>query len=240
MPTSTESSLQMKERYDKSHPSFGMIGFSRITGGRRQLFASALKDHGTTIRLQITQARMGNDLGRDWIRGDIMPIIEVEMSPAQWAEFITSPNIGSGVPCTIRTLDKKSVEEPPLGFGEEHERVKDDVKNHVKDLTKAVIGVAKRTTAIFDSPGKVTKAERTEILGMLGKLESLIGADVPFLLDQLDEAAGKIVTNKVAEADAFITHALQMLGLRGLKEAAQKMLGEGEKPSDPTIIDETD
>jgi len=52
-------------------------------------------------------------LNRDWFHKK-KHLIEVEMSQTQFAEMITSLNVGDGVPCTIRYLpDKHRIEDPP-------------------------------------------------------------------------------------------------------------------------------
>jgi hypothetical protein len=87
----------------EEHPAWGSIDASRGTvggaGGGAILFDSDVK-HNHTIRVRIHYMERKRDLKHDWLHPR-KEIIEVEMSEAQWASFVSSPNTG-GVPCTIR------------------------------------------------------------------------------------------------------------------------------------------
>jgi hypothetical protein len=86
----------------ETHPAWGMIGASRVTSGPpgAALFDSDIR-HQHYVAVRISTARRKRDLSRDWITQD-KEFVEVEMSIAQWAEFVSSMNVGNGVPCTIR------------------------------------------------------------------------------------------------------------------------------------------
>lgn len=102
----TEPPVTDEDGYEK-HPAFGLIGANRYqvggAGGGSILFDSDVR-HGHTVGIKVYAAQRRRDLHRDWIGTDNrMPIVEVEMSEAQWASFVSSMGHGDGVPCTIRT-----------------------------------------------------------------------------------------------------------------------------------------
>lgn len=84
------------------HPSFGMLSFSRAHGGHSNLFGSSIQ-HRDTIHMVLKEGTVSRDLNEDWYFGG-PEIVEVEMSQSQFAELITSMNMGSGVPCTIKFI----------------------------------------------------------------------------------------------------------------------------------------
>jgi hypothetical protein len=92
------------------HPSFGLVSISRVSGSRR-LFESPF-EHQHYITLSISRAdRSRTDLHYN----HIMPcgeIVEVAMSEVQFAQMVTSLNMGVGTPCTISHLDGEMVKEP--------------------------------------------------------------------------------------------------------------------------------
>jgi hypothetical protein len=92
---------------EKKHPSFGMVSFSRCYGTNRRLFQSHVKNM-TTVRLRIKQASVKHSLHQDHTYGE-ESLIEVELSPAQFAELLTSMNVGDGVPCTINYVNEKKL-----------------------------------------------------------------------------------------------------------------------------------
>jgi hypothetical protein len=87
---------------DMTHPSWAMIGASRVShsAGGSALFDSDIR-HQHTVTVSISTASRRRDLNRDWLHAE-REFVEVEMSEAQWASFVSSMNAGSGVPCTIR------------------------------------------------------------------------------------------------------------------------------------------
>lgn len=92
------------ERETLTHPAFGLIGFSRVSGGENTLFGSSIK-HNDRIIMRLKHAKQDRHLHDDWYHGRGL-ITEVEMSYSQFAECISSLNVGEGVPCTIRYTEK--------------------------------------------------------------------------------------------------------------------------------------
>lgn len=117
-----------------SHSSWGLLQISRISGsGSQSLFGSSIK-HSNTIALRIYKAKKHRSLSRDWYINEGCPYIKIEMSPAQWAEAITSLNIGCGVPCTITQKDGQLIK-----FAEEITKIEEHAKefeNILNDVNK--------------------------------------------------------------------------------------------------------
>lgn len=86
----------------KEHPSYGIIRIARssVSGRGTALFGSSIM-HNNVIRLTITPGVMERDANEDrFFPKERMKdrLIEVEMSYTQFAEAITSLNMGQGVP----------------------------------------------------------------------------------------------------------------------------------------------
>ena len=92
------------EREVFKHPAFGMIGFSRVSGRENTLFGSSIK-HNDRIVMQLKHGTQDRHLHEDCYYGHGL-ITEVEMSYSQFAECISTLNVGDGVPCTIRFTEK--------------------------------------------------------------------------------------------------------------------------------------
>jgi hypothetical protein len=103
------------DRKEYKHPSYGMIAFNRSMGGRpTRLFGSPLEEHYGTVRVVIGTGTRIHESNMDRYHGSLRgEHIEVEMSAAQFAEVLTSMNQGSGIPCTIRYINGKPIEDPP-------------------------------------------------------------------------------------------------------------------------------
>lgn len=97
---------------DESHPAFGQIAVARWSGGENRLFDSDIL-HNDTIVITVSHATRHRSNQHDYIHGRD-EIVEVMMSMAQWASFVSSMNT-TGVPCTLRrykTGDR--VQAPPI------------------------------------------------------------------------------------------------------------------------------
>src|SRR5271157_2285441 len=131
----------LSETTVEKHPSYGMVGINRSQSSGTYLFGSIQKHH-SFITLTIKHAEVARHLANDWYHADSLPIVEIEMSHTQFAELITSPGIGDGVPCTIRGLDGKLVEEcpPPAEmdskFAEDLKKTTSETVRQLKDLTQ--------------------------------------------------------------------------------------------------------
>ena len=96
----------------KQHPSYGMIRFARssIGGSGTALFGSSIM-HNNVIRLSISKGMMEREGNEDWFLAgtDINDmIVEVEMSYTQFAEAITSLNMGY-TSVSYQTVPKKKI-----------------------------------------------------------------------------------------------------------------------------------
>src|SRR4051812_19636627 len=103
-PTVEESAHGGGRSTTERHPAYGMIGASRVNwaGNGTNLFGSDFR-HRNTVRIQIHGADVRRDLSHDWIHADSRrSLVEVELSEAQWAGFVSTLNVGDGVACTIR------------------------------------------------------------------------------------------------------------------------------------------
>ena len=78
----------------------------------------------------------------------------------------------------------------------------------------------------------LNKADREEILKKFYMVMMQVKQNVPFMLEQFEEATGKVVTHAKAEVDAFMTHNVMSEGLRALADK----IGEKEPPKLPSKI----
>lgn len=212
----------MSKEY-KGHESYGLIRWSRLSGtSHRRLFGSALDKHYSTVRLTIHRAQRAFDLNQDWYYPD-KEIIELELSVTQFAEFLTAPNMGTGVPCTIRHREGRQMEDPP-NEGVEAERVQADFDVKAKELGQKMRNI----TAIIDKvlqKKTINKADRATIKDGYKRLLMEVEANMPFVLSQFREASAKVTQAGKAEVEAFTTHFIHAMGLQAVEDM-QKLLPE--------------
>lgn len=204
-----------------AHPAFGQIAVSRIHGSRA-LYGSDFMHHNY-VRIRIMESQLRRDMGRDWFFGR-RGYIEVDLSEAQWATFVSSFNIGEGVPCTISAKDGQYVPEFPLRDSGQLYKIEanEDLKNAVKALhaleekfEKGTTGLSKKAAAALAAP----------LRDAVRELES----NLPFIADSFSKHMEKRVEKAKVEVEAHINNAVRAAGLKALREGEVVL----ELPNDP-------
>lgn len=214
------------------HPSYGMISVHRQQGSKDSLFGSSVQRHYSTIVITIKEGVRRHELSRDWYHGDKI-VCEVELTHAQFAEMITTPNVSDGVPCTIRyTRDGKfvRVEDPPPQVVEAEKirlNFSEGAKNFVKRVEKAKQDVA----SLLLGKKAPSKEERKKAVGILDTIIMELSSNEPFRVSQFNEAIEKVVVAAKSEVDGFVTRAVMATGLKEL----QRVRAALPEPSDDPV-----
>ena len=219
------------------HPSYGIISFNRIAcGGGRRLFGSSLNEHFSSVRVRISHCERATDHGLDRFRS-IDQIIEIELSAAQFAEAITSMNVGDGVPCTIQRLaGAGAIPEPPVVMNAA-DHAKSDFAARMKTFARSLVKT--RQDVEDATEGKViTAALRKSIRDGVDKIAQEVGENIPYFITCYEEATEKIKAAAKAEADAWLTSALHRAGLQSLRSALARGGHEAELPALEAAPDE--
>jgi hypothetical protein len=206
-----------------NHPSYALASFSRRSGSPK-LFASAIDKHYSYICLQLKRAELvrrdHGDYYNSSIQGDI---VEVDFSAAQFAELLTTMNVGLGVPCTLRRLNNERIEEPPDVLTEA-ENVANEFEGDMKGFAKKILGTTIPRAKEILAKTNITKADRAELAGIFDKIGMELKNNIPFILDCFQEAIQKKVAVAKAEVDSLFTSVINKLGLKALEDI--KQLGE--------------
>lgn len=189
----------MSER--ESHPSFGMIGAYRaqVSPPGAALFDSDIQ-HRNIVTVRISTASRKRDLHHDHIMAD-REIIEIEMSEAQWASFVSSMNT-SGVPCTIAFRQGEGrIEGVPFA-----PRLEESMR---ETRRAAATAFGEITEAFADYEAKPTK----DNLRMLRARISNAVPNVDFAGKSLAEHAENVVQKARADIEAIVAHKAAQLGI---------------------------
>lgn len=212
------------ERETYKHPAFGMIGFSRITGGGDNvLFGSSIK-HNDRIQLTIKHGEQDRMLHEDWYYGR-KKIVEVEMSYSQFAECISTMNVGDGVPCTIRFTEKDgyipAIEENNSKreqfrneFSGVIEKAMEQIQNQINQIQESIN--TKKTLGIKD---------RKEIVSQLQHVKHNIGSNLDFCVSQFDEQMDKSTMEAKGEIEAFCQNKINSIAQAALVEKKDELIG---------------
>lgn len=214
-----EAEPTVDEHGDETHPAFGLIGVSRLqvggVGGGAVLFDSEIR-HGHTIRVRIYSAVRSRDLHRDRVHTQgRMPIVEVELSEAQFASFVSSGGVGDGVPCTIRARDGRDVPDIPYAPRMQHSL------GEVRGAAEEAIAAVREAFEAYDA--KRNAENRRRLKYAIANLP----ANMEFAAKSLVEHAENTTEKMRADVEAMVTAAAQQLGI-GEDEARALM-----PPEDP-------
>lgn len=200
----------------KTHPSYGLIRWSRASGSRK-MFASIV-DSGNHVRLVISTAKTHVDeFGQDRNYSD-RQIIELAMTEAQFATFLTSPD-AEGTPCTItrRIVEGEgfvSIPPPPADLAIHAKLARDVELASSRQKERGARAVDALKQLVGDSlPAK--KRRQFEIL--LEQISTTMTADIAFARERLDEQAAEMAQRVKTEVQGAITARLHQLGVESFK-----------------------
>lgn len=205
-----------------NHPAFGMIGFSRVTGGENVLFGSSIK-HNNKIVMRLKYGEQERHLHRDSYFGRGL-IAEVEMSYSQFAECITAMNVGSGVPCTIRYTEKDG-NIPAIS---ENNSKREQFRNEFSDtILKAMEQVQNQIDEIqksLDEKKTFGVKDKKEMMSKLQQVKYNIGSNLNFCVKQFDEQMDKTTLEAKGEIEAFCQNKINSIAQAALVENRDKIL----------------
>ncbi len=199
----------------KTHPAYGILGFSRVSGGPGKLYGSEIH-HNSYIEMRLVPGEEHRTSSYTHHMGRMKPLVCVRMSHSQFAEAITSMNIGSGVPVTIDFIDDAIGQRPLIDDKTTlHKKVKAELSKEAKD---AMADAEKLETLVRETlaSSKLSKAAQKEVVDAVTRLTSSIRSSMPYVVESYQEAAEKVGANAKAELDAFATMVVTKLGTKAL------------------------
>lgn len=203
---------------EEKHESYGLINFHRRSHGpgRNLLFGSHLTSHRETIVMEVKQGVRHHGLSRDWSYGR-RQLIEVEMTPIQFAQLLTSMNFGDGVPCTILRLQGKQMEKVPDTYEPEQAKILKGVKHELDEMVASLDERAEQLDAIL-SKKHINKGDREEIAALVTGIFTWFRSHAPFAFESFEKSADKVVAAARAQVEEFALSTLVKAGMEKLAE----------------------
>jgi hypothetical protein len=208
-----EYKIVENEVHVKNHPSFGLVSFSRLGGGNNTLFGSSIK-HSQTIVLRIKRATHDRDLNHDRYFGG-EELVEIELSQNQFAELITSFNMGDGIPCTIKHVKRERMPEPP--YISKVQIIQQEFESKLHNFGIDLKKIISNSKDILTNKPTISKGDRDLIIDSIDRLVMEIQSNIPFIADQFKEQMDKTITEAKAEIEAFTEHKIRSTGIDALK-----------------------
>lgn len=206
----------MIDDIEETHESFRLIQISRMQcTPSMNVFGSSVKT-GNPIALRIKRAKRYRGLHRHTYHSKEQ-LIEVYMSPAQFADAITSLNAGSGTPVTLHRVYGKIMESCP--DIDQRQIFHKEFEQDVADASKNLTNLLRQAEEILGKTGTVKAKDKKELLGRIKMVEQDIRANMPFVHEQFNRAMDKTTSEAKAEVEAFVENKIRTIGIENMPDS---------------------
>lgn len=206
----------------ETHPAYAQIWASRISGGR-YLYGSDFQHNGY-IQITIARSDLKRGLSNDWPHSR-EEYIQVALSEAQWATFVSTLNSGGGTQCTACHINRKSV--PEIEHPTDRKKqFKQEHSERMASAQQSILSAQTKLRALGLSEKKIK-----DILSDMNHAYMDIGGNLDFVSEQFGEHMEKVTEHAKIEANAYVQHVISRAGIRALSEAPPvRLLEEETKP----------
>ena len=204
----------MPENIKREHPSYGMLGFHRVSGGDPHLFGSSI-EHNNKIQLTLKTAAVERNLSTDWYYGR-RTLFAVEMSQTQFADLISSMNVGDGVPVTIRDMNGERM--PPVPFESKAEQHRQEFRQTLENTYADTQELISQLSELFSTKKALNKKEQENILQKLNHISQNLQSNQEYQLNLFHEQMEKTVSEAKGEVEAFVMNKMLMLAQQQVVE----------------------
>lgn len=193
---------------EETHPAFGVAVVHRSSGGSRTLFQSDVL-HQETITLRIHAASRLRDLNHDRLHHSLKPLVEVEMSLAQWGSLVSSVGIGSGVPVTLRATES----DPWVPEFRYRPRIAQNMSEVTGSVNKLLARLRETYEGLRDAiDNKSGVRVVRQALSTHGSALSSAESNAQFAVDSMTEAGERVVAQVKADIEVQALDAQRLVG----------------------------
>lgn len=203
---------------EKQEDYMGKIAWSRMNCSHPQaMFGTEIKT-SNPVKITISNATEERDLNHNWYFTKDR-IVELEMTPIQWAEFLTSGNT-EGVPCTLKWIRGQGyLSEPKC---EDIKKVyNNEVEQHFDEIKEDFSALSSKVKALSM---KLGKANTKELEDLIYKLNMNMNSNMDYIKSCFKEDMSNMVTKAKAEFNAYVEDRIQAIGIESLKSDSVKFL----------------
>lgn len=186
----------------ETHPAYGQISANRVSSTGYRLYGSDF-DHQHFMTIRITESELYRGLSNDRPHSG-KRLIEVALTESQWATFVSSPNSGDGVQCTLQQVGNRQISRIPEPTSSRVEQFSKELQETLGDALWKLNTLRERLES-----GKIGK----EAIRLLDSVVMEIKDNTKYVTEQFDEHVEKTVEKGKQEINAYITQAHLRAGL---------------------------
>lgn len=206
---------------ERRHESYALISVSRCQGSGHRLFGSEFK-HSHTIRMEISTAIEYRSLSSSHYHDD-KRLVEIYMTEGQFAQMISTLNVGNGTPCTLNYFNGKMMGDPPETETEQ-ELGRKEFADRFKRMEGDIRELAGEMEQIISDGKSVGKLKAKALVELATRMADQFRSNTMFAHEQFEEATNKVIVTAKTEVEAFLNEALRKTGLNSLSEQAGKVI----------------
>lgn len=183
----------------ESHPSYGnLMLYKRNSSGSKVLFGSAAR-HNTTVVIRVSTAKMQRRIHSNTYYADKY-LVELELSLAQFSQFIMSSGQGEGTPCTLRYINGQSIEECPRY--EPREVYESEIAKSLQELKDLSATLESLTKTLLEKQ-RLTVDEKQRLKNAVGDIATTVNSNLEFIMESFQEEMDNTVTAAKIELENF-------------------------------------
>jgi len=202
-----------------SQPCYGIINFKRVHCNSEHLYGSEVA-HTDVIEMTVKRSDCAHELNHDWYFGKD-DIIQLQMSSAQFAQLITSLNMGEGVPCTL-TYTEKDGDIPQIKWVGQKEKIHNDFNKQMESLKTLVTDDLDEVCGELDSKN-VNLTRQRELSNKLKQIGRILYDKIPFINKSFMESTDNVQTQAIQEVEARIQSKINYIGMQNIN--TQNLIG---------------
>lgn len=207
------------EKGTERHPSYALVSFSRCSNAAdRPMFGSSVPC-SSFIKCTIKAGRRERDLNNEWFFAD-EPLVEFNMSPAQFADAITNMNVGDGVPCTLRYLkgeDENNEMRKDCPYEPKFDVYEREFKEECRNVNANILNAISKASEMLEAK-TIKKADIREVQNLLNQIARDLTSNLPYVQMAFNEYLNKSVSEAKQEITAFMTQQITNFGIKGLQQ----------------------
>lgn len=179
------------------------------------MFGSSIK-HSDVICLRIYPASQTRSLNEDRFYVKYQPYIEIEMSQAQFAQAITSLNMGDGTPVTLTSLNGENIEACP--YEDKREIFDKEFDFKMQEISDQFKKASQDAEEILENKKTLSKSDRDKITSALSCIRQMFARSIPFMYSQFNRQMEKSAVETKAEIESHIQSRMNDLAMKAMKQ----------------------
>lgn len=191
------------------HEAFGMITVVETSSSKQDTLFGSDIGHSNCLSISISTAVLDRDLSRDTIH-QREQIITIDMSHAQFAQFITSKGSGCGTPVTLRYLNGRDI--PSIKNIETKAQVMErEIYESSKRQLAQLDDLVKKFGSMLET-GKVGLKEARELHRSMSIVSGNLPSNMEFVVQQGRATINSAQSAAMIELEAFGSMVARRLG----------------------------